>query len=245
MTALVRSRRFGAYQAGKFHTLATSRLGRPDATKPGIVYCPGRGGTDVSFLDQTANLASPGGAEPYRWVDAFPVASLATNLTWANAPIIQEVLNLRALLQTEGAFKAGKSILFGGSMGGLTALNVLRFNPTLFSAVVLIVPAVSLAFHHDNGYEVEMDAAYTNHAGYLTALTTHSPYAAPASYDVGVPILAFISDNDTTAPFGLAQTFIDAIPSAERRSLGAVGHAAYTSSVDYEGQALDFFLENA
>lgn len=233
---LCRTRGSGVYQAGQTHSLAWNRLYKRNGSRRGMIWGGGGGGTDLSvFAAGMGNVRA--------WLKRrIPVGTFNTDWTWGNDTSLARVTDLRSYLVAQGDFASGKFNLAAGSMGAIIALNYLRHHPENLNAVAISVPAVSLEWHHDNGYETEIDAAYGDHAGYLAALSTHSPYHAPAEY-ASVPLRAWISDNDTTAPTALAQEFIDAVPGATRVSLGAVGHGS-ASTWPVADEMADFFEEN-
>lgn len=233
-----KSRRFGAHQANRWLTSCSGRLYKQDATQRAGIHSPGFQGTDLSFVT--------GAFEPeprYYAENGIPVASYATDETWGNDTSLTETGNLRTYGQASLGWKSGGIFLIGGSMGALCALNYLRYHAANVSAVALIVPATNLEDLHDNhagAYTSSIETAFTNNAGYLAALATHSPFHHPEAYDLGVPIFALISDDDSIAIASSSKAFIDAIPSATRMSLGNVGHTSTNSTVDIKAQVANF-----
>jgi predicted alpha/beta hydrolase family esterase len=163
-------------------------------------------------------------------------ADLGVNLNNWGAPDADDAIDAAwARMVSRYGVASDKVMLVGISMGGLTALNYAVNNPTKVSAVLALVPAVSLQHHHDDpvtlggsvpdddgtGWDHEIDVAYGGHSAYLEALSTRSPYHHMTFPDI--PLLCYVSDNDTQAPPDLVEEYVTAV-GGRVRSLGAVAH---------------------
>lgn len=114
------------------------------------------------------------------------------------------------------------------SMGNLYGLNRIWRFPAQLKVGAMVIPAVNLQNIHDRnvlGMEASIDAAYTNHAGYLAGLATHSP-ALNASLvaPVGSKIKCWRSSDDNVTFAAEVDAFCTAA-GITRVDLGAVGHS--------------------
>lgn len=230
----------GQYRAGERHVamLPTPWLG--DGTRRGVIVCHGYASdalTPVSggYLPQTAMLARSG----------IPVlsADLGGSDTWGNDASLAALSDAWSYLKGLGASPDGV-LLFGGSMGALTALNWIRENPAEVEAVGLAVPALNLADLHDNdrgGVAASIEAAYGGAAGYAAALSEHNAWANREDFE-GVRVRVFYSENDEITLPEFALDLVEAAGAAgDAVSLGAVGHASGFVALPPE-ILRDFFL---
>jgi alpha-beta hydrolase superfamily lysophospholipase len=147
-------------------------------------------------------------------------------------------------LQGTAGAKAGKVLVYGGSMGALTALVWAMNNPTLVLGVGGIIPVVNLADVHDNnrgGHAASIETAYGGAAGYAAAVAAHNPAANPGLL-ASMPIKLWTGGNDAVATPGAASAFVAAVGSnASVTSLGAgVDHATGNAAFDPQ-QIVKFF----
>jgi alpha-beta hydrolase superfamily lysophospholipase len=212
-----------------------------DATRPAALFCHGRGTTPLEVTDPTwGQGVSKALAEA-----GYPVlaGTLSGTAPWGNDASQAKLADARTYAQGTLGAASGKVGLVGLSMGALTALNWTRANPTLVACIALLIPVTDLDYLHANnvnGWAAEIEAAYTNLAGYNAAVATHDPNQNTSSHASGPPIKVWYSSTDTSAVTARQQAFITAVgcPSV---SLGAVGHAL--TGLDAQ-QVVAFFQAN-
>jgi pimeloyl-ACP methyl ester carboxylesterase len=172
----------GAYVASERHVLIANRDYRADGTKRGVLYCPSHGNDATQaiaahYVDDVLNAVAEAG---------FPVLSCdlgAGGTSWGNDTAISRFTSAKNYLQGTCGAKAGAVLVYGFSMGGLTALNWARQHPDKVAAAAFACPAVDLADIHDNnrgGYAAEIETAYGGAAGYAAAVAAHNPVAVRA-----------------------------------------------------------------
>lgn len=110
----------------------------------------------------TAIGSDCGGLSP--WGNATMVTSIDNQISWAAANYGTRTDLVAFYLRSAGA----------------SALNWIWRNPSKLAGAALCIPAVSLQGLHDRdpggiGIQASIDAAYTNHAGYVAALPTRDP----------------------------------------------------------------------
>lgn len=128
--------------------------------------------------------------------DTDQVYQFATQLTNALAPKCAPIVDL-----------------CGWSMGGLTALNWVKRNPTLVHRVILWCPATQITYFHNNnpsGYGAEIEADYGG-AAWATNIAGHEPAMEPAAYRGLPPIRIYHGDADTTVPIQQTRDFVAAV----------------------------------
>lgn len=217
---------------------------RPDATRPGIVYCHSRG-------NDASQAVAPG------WIDdvtsALALAGYIVyggdgggTLTWGNDASQAAVATAKTNLQAAAiGAKAGKVGLLATSMGALTALNWARANAALVGCVALAIPVVDLAYEHDNnvnGYGAEIEAAYGNLAGYTAAVAAHNPMQNAAAHAAGPPLKMWRSTNDAIAVTARQDAFAAAVgANCPVSSLGAAGHSPVSTP---PAEVVAFFQAN-
>lgn len=158
----------------------------------------------------------------------FAVSSHALGgvATWGNSASQTKMGDAKAYMQAAPvSAKAGPVLLYGGSMGTLTALNYTLANPSNVLAVAAILPAVSLQSLRDNAaYTASVEAAYGGNAGYLAALATHSPLVRAAEFaSLGIPMKLWYSTDDTVVIPSTVTDFA-AASGASLQSMGATAH---------------------
>lgn len=211
-------------------SVTRDRTYKANATKYPVVLLHGRGGDHTTSLPKdliafppttelVANgycvFAIDGGGPingPVNWGNDVSIACITDVITYA-------VANYGA--------KAGGVLLMAISMGTLSGLSYAARNPTVAKAMVSLFPAVDLAdMHGQAAFTAEIDAAYTNNAGYLAALATHSPLLQATSLRT-LDHKLYTSTNDTVTTPATVAAYIEAVPNAKVQSLGAVGHGNY------------------
>lgn len=217
--AICTSRGAGGYQAMMWHSCCFRRTHKFDGSSRGIIECPGAGGTESSYITNSA--------ADFAMVQAVvesgrPIISFESEHTWGNATAQGRVTDLRTFAQSTFGYASGKVNLIGGSMGGLIALNWAKANPTLVQSIALIIPAVNPQDIYDNnrgGYAAEISTAWGGRPS-----DANTPAKNAASF-TAIPTKVWYSTNDPICIASEATTFASAA-GAETQSLGAVGHGA-------------------
>jgi pimeloyl-ACP methyl ester carboxylesterase len=212
------------------------------------------GGTPVIFChgvlvgaQQTFNAE---GQVQRELADLYEVTSGGADLgglsTWGNDASIAAVSALITYMGSTYGTKTARVVLYGTSMGALTALNWAMANPTKVAAVGLTAPAVSLQGIHDRdpiGLAALIDTAYTNHAGYVAALPVHDPSHAnnrDVIRSLGNRMRVWYSTDDNVIAASEVLAFAG-YSGCVLDSMGAIGHAASASALSAVAQWLDGF----
>lgn len=229
--------RVSSYGVKGTETCATlvNRLYTPG--KRGVVVLHGRGGRSHSWV--TAPVAA---------IDAlagagYPVIipDLGGDL-WDAGVAQQRVTDAVTYLQGTLGAKSGTVLLFGYSMGSLTAVNWARANPTQAAAVAVAAP-ISLADIHNgdrSGYAAEIEAAYGGAAAYAAAASAHDPRQ---NGTLATPCKVWSSDADTLVTSAEAASYVSAL-GASQVQLSGVSHANIPDAVDPDA-LLGFFRNYA
>lgn len=157
-------------------TVWTGRTTPTEGAVP-VIYCHGflSDGISDAWLDEAR------AADDFRAIAAWghPVfaANLAGTNTWGNTAARNAAEAVITWAHTAYGTRTDRIAFAGESMGALTALGLGWTNPDRVAAMWLRVPCIGLEWTHDNvaTFTPFIDAAYTNHAGYLAALDTHDP----------------------------------------------------------------------
>lgn len=195
----------GQYVASERHMAVFDRSYHPDATKRGVVHHAART-QQVSGFDPANQIVqaicAPSGP-------ALINCDFSNGTTWGNDTGQSRLGSAWAYVKTAFGAKTDKVVLYGISMGMLVCLNWARANPSSVAAIVGISGVVDLADMHDQnrgGYAAEIETAYTNLAGYTSAVAAHNP-AVHATDFVGIPMKLWRSSDDTIAIPSLTDTF--------------------------------------
>lgn len=207
--------------------VAVTGLGyRPDNTRTPVLWAHGRGGSGVNETQLADNLRVMQAVSDVN----LPILSMDMGgpATWGNDAAIAKVTDAKAYAQGALGGKAGKVLLWGGSMGSLAVLNWAKANPTLVAAVACALPANDLVNLHANAtFTAEIETAYGGAAGYAAAVAAHDPSQNAASL-TGFPIKLWYSTNDTTVVPSTVTAFQAAVNAAggncQIQSMGAIGH---------------------
>jgi pimeloyl-ACP methyl ester carboxylesterase len=204
---------------------------RPGGTP--IVLCHGYNVGALQWYNAEGEMA-------HRACETFDITAIGADLggtsTWGNAASITALDALITWAGTNYNTSTSKVALYGTSHGALTALNWAMRNPSKVAAMALTIPAVSLQGIHDRdpaslGLAAAIDTAYTNHAGYLTALPTRDPSTATnlrTLRDLGPITRIWYSTNDNVIDPTEVTTFASGTGST-LTSIGAQGHSLNTS----------------
>jgi hypothetical protein len=189
----------------------------------GIIHCHGRGGTPADatvlggglfYVIQACGAIAP---------NIMP--TLGGTTTWGNDVSQTKLGDAITYLQGTLGAASGTVCIYAASMGALTALNYYRANPTKVAAIALGMPAVDLAYEHDNnigGWAVEIETAYGGTSAYNAAVAGHDPMQHTSDF-TGVPMKVWYASDDTAAITARQQAFISAT-GCQSQNLGAVGH---------------------
>lgn len=146
----------------------------------------------------------------------------ASNLhgdNWGNDSAITDLENLLSHLDSNSNADVTRCYLVGLSMGMVTAASYIRNGTADVLAVASLVGCCDLAYTHDSpAFTAAVDAAYTDHAGYLAAFNTRDPQTlAENGYFDSIPVGMWWGSSDTTAGASESQTFEATAPLAEFR----------------------------
>lgn len=230
--SLCTTRGVGAYVASEAHTAAYGRFYVRQATRPVIFFTGGASG-DRDFLD---NGASANQLTPRLVEMGVPIISAdfgGPNL-YGNDTTQTRIGQIWTYVKTLMDTKTDKFIGIGVSKGFTALANYTRNNPNNVAALVGIVPGVSLTnVYADNAsLQAGIDAAYTDHATFLTALPTHDPLLNTATHaSQGTPMKLIWGDSDTTVRPADIATFASAVGASTKILAGAT-HLTTPPQVD-------------
>jgi dipeptidyl aminopeptidase/acylaminoacyl peptidase len=137
---------------------------------------------------------------------------MALNGHWGEYDSDDTVVVMKHLHDVHG-YVPEKTVLMGGSAGGLTALNSAASAPSLVAAVVVKYPVVDLAelLRGDDPFEThfmpELIGATPDNDAIALARSPHQH----ASTLVGTPILVFHGDQDHSVPLFHSERLRDAV----------------------------------
>lgn len=187
----------GTVSTGELATTILPKYPKAPGTMPGVIYLHGNTGTaveplDPAFLALVAPIADIG----------HPVLSgdWGGPSAWANDTALARVTAGRTYLQASMGAKAGKVILVGTSMGGLTALAWAAANTTLVACVVAFLPVCDVSDVVTNNrasLAAVVNAAYSGGWSQATYGATHNPVTmAAAGKYAGLPMRLFYGTTD-------------------------------------------------
>lgn len=239
--SLATRRGVGQYVAAEAHTAAHGRLYKPDATKRPVIYFTGGPGDDRDFLTATASGSQ---IAPVLADAGVPIISAAFGGAdlWGNDTTQTRIGQAWTQIKTELGTKTDKFIGIGVSKGALALLNYTRNNPGNVAAILGIVPVVNLTnVYTDNAAsQAAIDAAYTNHATYLTALPTHDPALNTATHaSQAIPMRLIYGSADVTVRPADVASFAAAVNAQVRVSNGT-DHLTTGPAVDPQADVLNF-----
>lgn len=163
-----------------------------------VVYCHGSESADFGGAYDWMKI-------PTRWrlvrelckKSAMLSSDLGGNQTWGNSTAISRAGSAYNVVQTIQGVSQGKVIVFGQSMGALTALNWARLNRSKVCAIVLLIPVINLNDIATNSiYSSNVNNAY---GGYSDSVygATNNPLVCSRNGDFnGIPILLMYGVND-------------------------------------------------
>lgn len=171
-------------------------------------------------------------------------ASVATDSTWGNQAIQDDVTELVDKCQDDGYFAAGRVHLHGSSMGGLTAFNWAYNNPSRVASISCVLPVIDVQSIWDRDPIEFMKASISAAHGGGRPPDDMNPASHNDAY-LSIPTRIYYSTTDTVTPVDETLAFGEAI-GAEMVSMGAVGHtfgediytgaavAAYIDRIEYD-----------
>lgn len=217
------------YNAAELAVTMLPTTWQRNGSKPGVIFCHGFTQDEtVPYLSQLT------GQVPVlnRLAEKYPVACGAFGgATWGNDTVLGMVTSTRTVLQSAviGA-KAGKVILVGVSMGGLSILNWAKANPTLVAGVVLIIGGIDIEDCQANnrgGLASSINAAYPGGV-YVdsTQKANHNPaYMATLGAYTNIPIQVWYANDDAIWPPSITTAFAATNgANTTLHSVGALGH---------------------
>lgn len=223
-------------QAGEYLMVLTNSRYRADGSVPGVIYCPalGAGAYNVTGWGPAYELARRG--YPVICGDMSCVPSkpgLGDGAhPWGNDLSKTRLDAHKTFLQGVLGAKAGKIGLMYGSGGCPLAYAWAFAHPTDVYCIGGAIGVCNLEDVRANnrggsgGYQVSIEAAYTNNAGWQAARATHNPVEIAG---LAIPQLDYFSTNDPYADDGVHSGH-DALAVAAgaqmtQRSLGAISHS--------------------
>jgi pimeloyl-ACP methyl ester carboxylesterase len=213
----------------------TGRLYKPNGSRRLIVWLHGSGDDHAEMLTGQSGAYIP--VLQALTQAGYPVVVPACGgiKTWGNDTAQTRVGEAIDYVRTNFGAASAPVILAGLSMGALLGLNWWRNNPTLAVAMMMFYPAVNLVAHHDatggsTDFSTDINAAYTDLAGYNAAKATHDPAQNAGSY-TGLPIKMWHSTTDTALGTSNQAAFAAAVGGSAfvSQSLGASGHPDMTA----------------
>lgn len=199
---------------------------RPVVTNRPVLYCHENGGGAGSIAAQAAYWE----VIPDRLRTVLAAHDLGSATNWGNDAALTALTAFKATVAGAGYWsqaRDSKVVLFGGSMGTVTALNWARANPTLVAAIVIGLPVVDaedVRANNRGALQAPIEAAYTNNAGWQSARATHNPIEYAASLSA-IPMKLWYASDDTIALPANVLSFQALVgASCEVQSMGAVGH---------------------
>lgn len=213
--------------AGESDVIIRPKYPRAGAT--GVLYCHGAGGlSDQALVPEFAavvnTLASLG----------HPVLScdLGGISTWGNDTVLARIATAKAYLHSTLGAPAGKVLMVGASMGGLSCLVWAKNNPTLTAGVIGIAPVSDVTDIHTNnrqGLAAAIDSAYAGGWSQATHGAARNPVTFAASL-ASVPLLLYSGTTDVV----VLPSTVAALASASGATNIPVtgGHGGWTAPLD-------------
>lgn len=226
----------GNIKAGNYDLIGMPGTQRRPTTRYPAVLIHGSGGTAASFAYAlnygsnalAANLALTGGIP---WM-----ASDNDLQAWGNDAAMADIDTQIGYLSSHLGTPAGKAVLVGGSMGGLTALRYAILNPRKVGAVIGIIPLTDLKyFYNANQYGTAAEIAT---AWGVAAPRTFTDLVTNSTTTVTSATAAFTpADNGTVLsswlniPTGTTMTYVNA-------TTATLSAAAWTTATGLTGSVL-------
>lgn len=216
---------------------------RLDGTHPAVLCCHGHGGDSGQFQPFGKTGSSPGWHAWNLAMAGYLVLAVdhgaAPHAEWSNQSAMDRLTDAYNYAMAQGA-KPGKVGLFGWSMGGLTALNWIKRNPTLAACAWLWAAVTDLDWARLNsswGPEITTD--------YPSGSAGFNVHDEPTSWRGVCPITFAHADDDSVVPPSLTDTFVSAVadPKVKKRSVPTGNHTALFTQVP-SAETIAFFKAN-
>lgn len=207
---------------------------------PGVVLLHGAGGEE--FLAEPAMFPNVSAvvdalAETYTVFapDGRDGISANGSHTWGSDASTTTVDN--AITYAQGnpdmQMAPGKVLLFGTSMGMITATNYARRFPSKVAGILAVSGATDVDYHYANGYASFIDTAYGGSwANNGKTPVSHSPLDFAST--LTVPLMMWYAPNDTTVPpsgpgsnVPFVNTYGGSVKSLNNTGVGAHNDAAW------------------
>lgn len=189
-----------------------------DGSKRLVVWCHGAGGTyEVGPIERAVMelIGAP-------WV----AATLTGPHTWGSDESEDAAVNCWTWAKANLGVATDSFIIWGGSMGGLTAVLTALDHPSDVAAVGIAIPAIDpeyVRLNDPNPSDLNT-AAIEAEYGVGVVPAPKQAYLRGGDWDPSIPLAVWWSSDDTFTPSASTQTFI-ADSGAEDHPMGAVGHA--------------------
>lgn len=224
----------GAYQAGEAQVALRHKYAKPADKTPVIIACHGRSWTALEIQQTVTLMALAGWLVEHGKLGVLSIDAGAGD-TWGNAASETALGNAITWVKGANGFAdpAKKVVLLGHSMGGLVVLNYAKNHPADVAGVIGGAPATNLArWHADATYGASVDAAYG--ANYAVNAAGRDPILYAGSFPA-IPTRLYSVADDTFIPPAEVQTFHDALPAGNAKSLVALpngGHQDFWDRID-------------
>ncbi len=201
-----------------------------------VIWCHGAGG-DYHIGPVELAIAN---ALDCVWVNATCGGGAGTTRRWGDDASLGNVItDAWGAAKSRFNVKPDKCILWGGSMGGLTAILAALANPTKVAAVGVAIPAIDPEWVRQNDPGGGVNTTAINAFLGNPVPAGKQAYLRGADFAAtGIPAKVWYSTSDTFTPLASTQQFLSdsGLPSV---SLGAVGHSYNNITVQ---QVIDHLL---
>lgn len=220
--------------------LVRHKVTKMNGTVPAIVCCHSHNATLDQYTPGVQTDVDPGW---HTWMLAqsgYPLFAVEHGglAGWSNQAVMDRMDDAYAYAIAQGA-KAGRIGLMAWSMGGLTALNWIKRNPTKVACAWLWSPVSDLDWARtaQAAWGTEISAAYpTGSAGF-------NVHDEPQSWrGLGIPIRIAHATDDTVVPSSQSDAFVAAVndPLVTKRDIAIGGHTDLFRHVP-ESETVQFF----
>lgn len=166
-----------------------------NGSRRAIIACHAAGGTAASAGGYDGHLL----AQMTGCLVMYP--DLSTGHSWGNAASVTKVGDHWTTAKNSFGAKTDKVILFGGSMGGCTAVVWAGQNPASVAAIGLVIPVLNtLDIRNNNrgGHAANINAAFGSAAAFDTAEPTQNPFRHFATLTSNsIPVVMYPNELDS------------------------------------------------
>ena len=167
-----------------------------------VIYCHGRGESQQNIYNQAdikkATVDAITGAGIYMASSLATAAGVGAN-SWGNAGAVEAVVQLMRYMRA--TYSVSRFVLWGDSMGGVLALNVIASGRERVLGFLGHAPVCNLADMRARAYGSEIDTAYgvaTSPATFANKTYGYDPVLRHAFAHQHIPTLMAASASDTT-----------------------------------------------